>query len=86
MAKNTGSDRSVERPATDERFSRRYDPAARRRGVRRGREKGCWVYIPAAELLAAGHDPDGPAPYYRTTGHRRSQNAGAVIVDLHREP
>ena len=31
-----------------------YDPALRRRSVRRGRERGCWLYVPAAELEAAG--------------------------------
>jgi hypothetical protein len=63
-----------------------YDPAARRRTVRKGRERGCWVYIPAVELEAAGIDSHGPVPWYRLTGHRRSRNAGSVIVSLYREP
>jgi hypothetical protein len=60
-----------------------YDPALRRRSVRG--ENGCWVYIPAVELEAAGFLYDSP-PWYRTLGYGRSRNAGSVIVSLYREP
>jgi hypothetical protein len=60
---------------------KRYDAAARRRSQRRGRERGCWVFIPAEELEKAGVDPSGPAPAYRTWGTSR----GGVLVRLYRE-
>jgi len=63
-----------------------YDPGRRRKGVRRGRERGCWLYCPAVELEAAGFDPKADPPYYRLTGYQRSANAGSVIVSLYREP
>jgi hypothetical protein len=44
----------------------RYDPARARQSVRRGREKGVWVFVPAVELEAAGIDPQAAAPKYRT--------------------
>lgn len=59
----------------------RYDEAARRRTVRKGRERGCWVYVPAAELVKAGHDPAAPPPYCRVWGTR----SGGVLVRLYRE-
>jgi len=59
----------------------KYDAAARRRAQRRGRERGCSVYIPAEELVKAGIDPDGPVPFYRTWGTSR----GGVMVRLYRE-
>jgi hypothetical protein len=59
----------------------RYDDGARRLSVRRGRERGCWVYIPAEELLKAGIDTAGTdPPFYRTWGSRR----GSVLVRLYR--
>ncbi len=45
-----------------------YDPARRRRSVREGRERGCWVYIPAVELVKTGIDVDKMPPLYRTFG------------------
>lgn len=63
-----------------------HDPAARRQAKRSGREKGCWAYIPADVLSAAGIDPDGPAPFYRTWGYRRGPNSASVVVSLYREP
>jgi len=66
--------------------SGRYDALARRRASRAQRERGCWVYIPAEELVRAGIDPHGPAPWYRTVGYRRSANGHSVIVSLYREP
>lgn len=58
----------------------KYDSGARRQGVRTGRERGCWVYIPADELLKAGYDPQEAAPFYRTWGTAR----GGVFVRLYR--
>lgn len=58
----------------------RYDPAERRRGVRKGRERGCWVYIPLEELSKAGIDPNDPPPDYRIWGDER----GGVVVRLYR--
>lgn len=45
-----------------------YDFARRRKTKRTGREKGCWLYIPAEELSKTGINPDGPAPWYRVWG------------------
>lgn len=60
----------------------KHDTAARRRSQRRGRERGCWVYVPAEELLRAGIDLEGTPPYYRTWGTQR----GGVLVRLYKEP
>jgi len=50
----------------------RHDPLARRRSQRHGKQKGVTITISAAELRAAGIDPDGPAPEYRVfPGQRR---------------
>jgi len=59
-----------------------YDPMARRRAVRRGRERGCWVYIPAEELSKTRITAEGPAPYYRTHGRSHGRT---VLVELYRE-
>lgn len=67
--------------AKEEIVSGRHDDAERRSSQRQGREKGCWVYIPMVELVKAGIDPDGPAPFYRTWGDKR----GSVIVRLYTE-
>jgi hypothetical protein len=61
--------------------SKRYDAALRRRGQRKGRETGCWVYIPGEELEKAGRDPSLAPPFYRTWGTKR----GVVLVRLYRE-
>lgn len=66
---------------TDQLAYGRYDEGERRQSGRSGREKGCWVYIPAAELRKAGFGPDDPAPFYRTWGDRR----GSVVVRLYRQ-
>lgn len=59
----------------------RYDSGIRRRTIRRGaRERGCWLYIAAEELVKAGIDPAGPPPQYRTWGSRR----GSVLVRLYK--
>jgi len=59
----------------------KHDASARRRAVRSGRERGCWVYIPAEDLQKAGIDPQGPRPWYRTWGRAR----GGVLVRLYKE-
>jgi hypothetical protein len=46
----------------------RYDSAATRQTIRRGRERGVWLFVPAAELRKSGIDPHGPAPRYRVWG------------------
>lgn len=43
-----------------------HDPAARRKGKRKGRERGAWIYVTAEELTRMGFDPQAEAPYYRT--------------------
>jgi len=59
----------------------RYDRAKRRLGLRRQRQRGINIYIPAEELAKAGFDPNGPAPAYRVWGAPR----GRVVVQLYRE-
>ena len=66
---------------SDRQTNTKYDSSARRRAQRRGRERGCSVYIPAEELVKAGYDPDGPAPFYRTWG----SPSGGVFVRLYRQ-
>jgi hypothetical protein len=58
-----------------------YDHAKRRQSIRRGREKGCSIYIAADELERAGFDPDGPPPFYRVWGSSR----GGLFVRLYKE-
>lgn len=57
----------------------RHDPIAARQGQRRGREKGLRIYLSAAELRAAGIDPNGPAPTFRVWARR----GGSVLVRLY---
>lgn len=59
----------------------RHDPARARQSLRYGREKGVRITIPKAALIAAGIDPDGPPPKYRTWGSRR----GSVLVRFYRQ-
>lgn len=61
-----------------------HDHAERRRSQRRGRERGCWVYIPAEDLKRAGLDPVDPPPFYRTWADKSGR--GGVRVRLYREP
>ena len=58
-----------------------YDPARRRRAVRKGREQGCWVYVPQAELVKAGWQPGEPPPFYRVWGSRK----GGLVARLYRQ-
>lgn len=87
-AEGTPRAQGAEKPSrkVDSVATNQYDPARRRKGKRHHkRERGCWVYLPADELAKAGFLDDEP-PFYRTTGHQRSANAGTVIVSLYREP
>jgi hypothetical protein len=59
----------------------RHDPARRRRSTRAGRQKGCFIYIPAQVLQDARIDPEGPTPYYRTWPSK----GGSVLVRLYRD-
>lgn len=59
----------------------RADTAARKRGTRGGRQKGCYIYIPAEQLTQAGFDPHGELPWYRVTCTRH----GTVLVNLYHE-
>lgn len=63
------------------RRSGRYDAMARRRSKRTGREKGCWLYIPAEQLDKTGHGGDSPAPFYRVWGAPR----GRLTIQLYKE-
>lgn len=63
----------------------RYDSARRRRSVRKGRERGVWVYVPISELAAAGIDPYADPPDYLTRGYRRSRHGHSVVVSLYGE-
>lgn len=56
----------------------RYDPAAPRKTIRRGRERGCWLYIPAAMLRQSGIPLDAPVPSYRLWCGER----GRLVVTL----
>ena len=59
-----------------------YDPAQRRRGVRRGRERGCWVYVPAEELAKTRAAAAATVPYYRTAGRK---GGSTVVVTFYAE-
>lgn len=60
----------------------RHDAAARRKSKRAGRERGCWLYIPAESLERAGFDPLAPPPWYRAwPGRKRT-----ILVQLYDEP
>lgn len=49
----------------------------RRKGIRRGRERGCWLYVTAEQLEKAGY---GPVPFYRTW----ASTGGRMVVQLYR--
>jgi hypothetical protein len=61
----------------------RHDSQARRKAQRHGRQKGVTITIAAAELRAAGIDPDGDVPTYRVfPGKKRD---GGVQLRLYRD-
>jgi hypothetical protein len=60
---------------------RSYDHAQRRHATRRGRMRGCYVYIPAEQLERTGYSLDDPPPWYRVWGSSR----GRVVVQLYKE-
>jgi hypothetical protein len=59
------------------------DDARRRKGVRRGRERGCWLYVSEQQLAQAGWTRDDPPPYAQVwvDPHRPR-----LMVNLYREP
>ena len=60
-----------------------HDQARRKKALRKGRERGCSVYIAAEQLQEAGIDPNGPAPWYRIwVGKGRPR----FVVNLYTEP
>lgn len=61
----------------------RHDAGARRIAQRRGRERGCWVYIAAEQLERTGLSLDTRPPYYRVWA---SPTRPRVIVNLYPEP
>ena len=58
-----------------------YDAAKRRRAIRKGRERGAWLYVPAVELEAAGIDPEADPPFYRLWPKRKR----TLFVQLYTE-
>lgn len=58
----------------------KYDAMARRVSVRRGRERGCWIYVPMEELLKTGINPAEAPPFYRVWGRK----GGSVMLRLYR--
>lgn len=60
----------------------RHDPAQRRKLTRGGRQKGCYVYIPAKIVQAATGSLGGPVTHYRTWAGK----GGSVLIRLYREP
>ena len=68
-------------PVSEPLTAGRYDARERRRAQRRGRERGCHVYIPAEELQKAGWPLDGPPPYFRVWGSSR----GGLFIRLYEE-
>jgi hypothetical protein len=57
----------------------RYDPAASRQSVRRGRERGVWIFVPAHELRKVGIDPHADPPRYRLWGTSK----GGIMARLY---
>ncbi len=55
------------------------DPALRKQATRSGRAKGCYIYIDAGTLQAAGVSPGDPPPRFRLWAGRR----GSLLVTLY---
>jgi hypothetical protein len=62
--------------------SGRHDAGLRRQSTRKGRERGCSLYIAAEELQAAGIDLDGLPPRYRVWAGRKR----TLVVSLYPQP
>jgi hypothetical protein len=60
----------------------RHDQGARRKSKRQGRERGCWIYIPAEQLARLGLDPQADPPLYRTWDGRKR----TALVQFYTEP
>lgn len=60
----------------------RHDQGQRRTSKRKGRETGCWVYIPGEQLERAGFERGTPPPFYRTWDGRKR----TILVQLYAEP
>jgi len=58
----------------------KYDALKRRASIRRGRERGCWLYVPMEELLKTGVDVTDAPPHYRVWGGAR----GRLVVQLYK--
>jgi hypothetical protein len=56
------------------------DVAARKKAQRRGRERGCWVYIAGEQLEAMGIEPGDPPPEYRIWG---AEGRPRAVVSLY---
>lgn len=76
----SGSPETVRADLSSDPVSSSYDPLRRRRTIRRGREKGCWLYVPADELLAAGFSLLDPPPWYRVWGTKKG-----VLIRLYKK-
>lgn len=59
------------------------DVALVKKAQRRGRERGCWVYIAGEQLEAMGLDPDAPPPLYRVWG---AEGRPRAMVNLYPQP
>lgn len=60
----------------------RHDAGQRRQSTRKGRERGCSLYIAAEELEAAGIDLAAPPPKYRVWAGRKR----TLVVSLYPQP
>ena len=60
----------------------RHDPGVRKRALRKGRERGCSVYLAAEQLQAAGVPLDRPL-YYRVW---EAPGRPRFIINLYTEP
>ncbi len=54
-----------------------------KRAHRKGREKGCHVYIAADVLREVGIDPDATPPLYLIYPGRKGRGKGTVLVSLY---
>ena len=59
-----------------------YDSARRRKTVRKGRERGVWLFVPAEVLEAANIDVKADPPWCRLFSNVRQR----VIVQFYDEP